>query len=499
MQELERYAMRRQDLTVDSLMERAASAVARTVLGRSPVGPVAIVAGKGNNGGDGRVAARILSERGTEVRLVDLGDPERPDESDDDEPDGRLSRALDGAAVVVDALFGFSLHGAPRPPADRAIRAMNAARERGAWVLAVDVPSGVESHSGHVHGDAVRADETLTFTAMKLGLALEPGRSHAGRVHVEPIGIDPARLAKSGKAFELEAGDVAAMLPHRAVDCHKKSCGRVFVIGGSQGMTGAACLAARAALRSGAGTVQVGVPASLVPVVEAKVTETVTVPLSETFARSIDSMAAEAVLELLDDFDVMALGPGLSLHDSTVRFVHEVVRASSLPLVVDADGLNALVGHTDLLVQRRGPTVVTPHPGELARLAGAATPEVQRDRPGFVRAAAREWGVVAVLKGAPTLIADGPPVAVNPTGNPGMATMGTGDVLTGLIAGLVAQGMSPLAAAQAGTWIHGAAGDRAADELTQYCLVAGDVLARVPAVFSRLVRDEGGKDGRYRT
>lgn len=492
-EELERYATRQQGLTVDTLMHRAACAVVERALEVAPDGPIAIVAGTGNNGGDGRVAYRMLAERGVPARLADLA--EIAGRGDLDE---LLDQATGGSAVVIDAVFGFSLHGAPRPPADAAIRAINAAGRRGAYVLAVDVPSGVESHSGHVHGDAVRARETLTFTVDKLGLAIEPGRSYAGAVRVIDIGIDPERVAMSGEAFEPDAADVGALLPERPVDCHKKSCGRVLVIGGSQGMSGAVCLAAEAALRAGAGTVQVAVPASLVPVVETKLTETVTVPLSETFARSIDSMAADAALEMLADFDVVALGPGLSLHDSTVGFVHEIVRAARLPLVVDADGLNALVGSTDLLAGRSEPTVITPHPGEMARLRAVTSEEVQHDRPGFVRAAAREWGVVAVLKGAPTLASDGAAMAVNTTGNPGMATMGMGDVLTGLLAGLMAQGAEPFRAAQAAAWIHGAAGDRAAAVLTEYCLVAGDVLARVPEVFADLVRQGGGSNGRHR-
>lgn len=490
MEELERHAMRKQGLSVETLMQRAAAAVAARVREMAPSGPIAIVAGKGNNGGDGRLAAGMLAEEGLPVRLVDLAD-----ETPVADLSARLASALDGAAIVVDALFGFSLHGAPRPPADEAVRAIDAARSRGAAVLAVDIPSGVEAHSGHVHGAAVRADETLTFSAMKVGLALEPGRSHAGQVRVIDIGIDPARVAKSGDAFEVEAADVAAMLPRRLVDCHKKSCGRVLVVGGSQGMSGSVCMVGEAALRSGAGMVELAVPASLVPIVETKITETVTIPLSETFARSVDSMAVDAVLDLLSEFDILVLGPGLSLNDSTAEFVHEVVASSALPLVLDADGLNAMVGHTDAVALRRAPTVLTPHPGEMARLAGAAIADVQHDRPGFVRSASRDLKAVTVLKGAVTLVSDGELMAVNPTGNPGMATMGSGDVLTGVIAGLMAQGVEPFAAAQAGVWIHGAAGDLAARELSEYGVIAGDILARLPRVFAGLVEGEGGGDG----
>jgi len=260
-------------------------------------------------------------------------------------------------------------------------------------------------------------------------------------------------------------------------------------------MSGAACLTAEAALRAGAGTVFLGVPASLVGVVETKLTETVTIPLPETFARSVDHRAVETVLEALPDFDVLAVGPGLSIDDGTLRFVRDLVAAAQLPLVLDADGLNALIGDMEVVAQRRHPTVITPHPGELARLAGSNTEEVQHDRPGFARQAALEWRCVAVLKGAATLTSDGSRLAVNPTGNPGMATMGAGDVLTGLIAGLMAQKVEPFDAAAAGTWLHGAAGDAAAEDLTQYCVVAGDIIRYLPRALGRIVRDEGGSLG----
>lgn len=489
MEELERWAVRRQGATIEALMERAGQAVADRAAELAPNGPIAIVVGKGNNGGDGRVAARLLGERGIPVRLVEV------DESAAGDLDAALALALDGAELVVDAVFGFSLHGPPRAPADQAIQAIGAARAAGARVLAVDMPSGVEAHSGHVHGAAVAVDETLTFSSMKLGQALEPGRTYAGRVRVVEIGIDPDRIARAGEAFSLEPGDIRALMPMRPVDCHKKQCGRVLVVAGSQGMSGAACLTAEAALRAGAGTVFLAVPASLVGVVETKLTETVTVPLPETFARSIDRIAAETVLEILPDFDVVAVGPGLSIDGGTLGFVRDLVAAAQLPLVLDADGLNALIGDMDVVARRRHATVITPHPGELARLSGSATEEVQHDRPGFARQAALEWKCVAVLKGAATLTSDGSRLAVNPTGNPGMATMGAGDVLTGLIAGLMSQKLEPFDAAAVGAWLHGAAGDAAAEELTQYCVVAGDIIRYLPRVLAGIVHDEGGSDG----
>jgi hydroxyethylthiazole kinase-like uncharacterized protein yjeF len=487
MEDLERLAARRQRLTVATLMQRAASAVADEAARLAPEGPVAVIAGAGNNGGDGRIAAELLERRGIEVRLVDL----TVDPSDKDLR-SRMAEALDGAALVVDAVFGFSLHGAPRPPATEAIAAIDAAARRGVPVLAVDVPSGVEAHSGHVHGEAVHSSVTLTFTAPKLGLAIEPGRSYAGDVVVVDIGIDPGLVEEAGQAYMPDISQIAALLPRRPVDCHKRSCGAVLVIAGSQGMTGSASMAAMAALRSGAGVVQVAVPESLVPVMETKLTEPIIVGLPETFGRSIDESALETVLDLAARFDVVALGPGLSLDDSTVAFVRGLVPALDRPLVIDADGLNALVGSTELLEARKSATVITPHPGEMARLATSTTKDVQHDRPGVARTAATDHGCIVVLKGAPTLTTDGTLIAVNPTGNPGMATMGAGDVLTGLIAGLMAQGLGAWDASVAGSWIHGASGDVARGRLTEYCLVASDILAALPDVLKDLLEYEGG-------
>lgn len=487
MEEAERWAARRQGLSAETLMERAGEAVADRAAEIAPAGPIAIIAGKGNNGGDGRVAANLLTQRGVPVRLVDLADA-----SVQADVDAALAAALEGAALAVDAVFGFSLHGPPRAPYDRAIRAMERAAAAGMAVLAVDVPSGVEAHSGHTHGVAVRATETLTMTAPKLGLMLEPGRSHAGQVTVADLGIDPKALKGAGGAYSPEPAELARLLPQRPRDSHKKQCGRVLVVAGSQGMTGAACLTAAAALRSGAGMVHVAVPASLTGVVEAKLTETITVPLPETFSRSIDETALDIILDMLPDVDVLALGPGLSLDASTVALVHALVPEAGVPLVLDADGLNAMIGFADDMAARKHPTVITPHPGELARLAGATTADVQHDRPGFARGAARDWRAVTVLKGAPTLTTAGAEIAVNPTGNPGMATAGSGDVLTGLVAGLVAQGMSPLDAAVLSAWIQGRAGDVASERLTEYCLVAGDILECVPVAFGELVAERAG-------
>lgn len=488
MAEVERWATRRQKLSVQTLIQRAAAAVARRAEELAPSGPVVVVSGKGKNGSDGRVAAGLLADKGIEVRLIDLAD-----EAAGGDSDARLAEALKGAALVVDAIFGFSLHGAPRAPADRAIAAIRAAADGGVPVLSVDVPSGVEAHSGHVHGQAVLATETLTFTTPKLGLAIEPGRSYAGRVAVADIGLDPERVAREGTVYTPERADLAAMLVPRPADLHKKQAGRVLVVAGSQGMSGAACLVAEAALRSGAGTVEVAVPASLVGVLETKLTETITIPLPETFARSVDLTALDLVLDLLPGFDVLALGPGLSLDDATVAFVRALVPAAPLPLVLDADGLNAVVGVADLIAARQDPTIITPHPGELARLMAATTAEIQHDRLGFAHRAAQELGAIVVLKGAASLTTDGALTAVNTTGNPGMATMGAGDVLTGLVAGFAAQRLDPMDAAVLATWVHGAAGDEAARLLSQYCVVASDIVAALPHVMLDLV--EGGVDG----
>lgn len=503
MNEVERRAVEASGVTLCELMERAGAAVARAASRTIRTGPVVIISGKGNNGGDGIVAARLLAEKGIACHLFLLaGEDELTPESaaalaklkaaegaraavaltqQDHLPN--LREVLPEATLVIDCIFGFGLHGAVRGLAGEVIETVNAS---GKPVLSVDIPSGVEADTGRVDGPAIKAVRTITFTAPKMGLVLAPGARLAGVTDVADIGIARELVESAGATEVHDTASVAAMLPQRSFDAHKKSCGRVLVVAGSVGMTGAAALCAQSALRAGAGTVLLAVATSLNDIFEQKLTEVMTVPMPETASRSLSVDAADKILELCDSFDVLALGPGLSLDESTAALARELVRNAGPPLVLDADGLNAVAGEARVLEERRSPTIITPHSGELARLAGTSADEIQADRLGAAKGAARRWGVVTVLKGAGTITSDGDRCAINTTGNAGLATAGTGDVLTGIIASLIAQGADAYDAAVAGVYVHGLAGDLAAAKLTGRCVVASDVLSFLPKAFGRL-------------
>jgi len=388
-----------------------------------------------------------------------------------------LARRLAAAAAVVDALFGTGLNAPVAGVAGAAIEAINACGEP---VLAVDIASGLSADSGRPLGAAVRATVTATFGHPKVGQLLYPGVEHTGLLAVVDIGIPAEALAAvAPRVTLLENHEVGALLPPRRRDAHKGDFGHVLVVAGSRGKTGAALLAAGGAARAGAGLTTLAVPATLQPVLEAQVREAMTAALPDTS----DGAALDA---LLAGRAAVVCGPGLGQAAETRALVAHVIRRSSAPLVLDADGLNAVAG-TGLLRARAGPTVVTPHPGEMARLLGADTARVQADRLGAARAFACAERVVVVLKGARTIVAapDGAG-AICPAGNPGMASGGTGDVLAGVIGGLMAQGLAPYAAASLGVFAHGASGDAVAARQGEVGLLAGDLLAELPATLARL-------------
>jgi hydroxyethylthiazole kinase-like uncharacterized protein yjeF len=483
--ELDRATQARGE-AAEALMERAGRAVARAavdLLGGTYGRRVVVVAGKGNNGGDGFVAARHLDAWGARVLVMLLGDPGELREPASAQharlavetgvrvrpfDPAALRRALQRADVAVDALFGTGFRGVPEGEAAEAIAALN---EGGASVVAVDIPSGVHGATGAVEGAAVRAELTVTFGAAKTGVLLLPGAELAGDVRVVDIGF-PADLVPTTVGVT-EPADVVAALPPRAADAHKKASGTLVVVAGSRTMTGAARLIGRAAGRIGAGYVFVCVPASILPVVQAGLTETVFVPLPETEAGTVAPDALEAVLERLEDADALALGPGLTTDPRTERFVRDLVATSPAPLVLDADGLNAFAGEPEALAARSADAVLTPHLGELARLLGAGAGA--EDRLGAARDLAARARAVALVKGSRTVIAapDGA-ARINPTGSAVLATAGTGDVLTGTVGGLLARGMSAFDAAWAGAYVHGLAGILAGRTLGEGTL-AGDV------------------------
>jgi NAD(P)H-hydrate epimerase len=491
MRAIDRWAIEQQRVPGLDLMERAGAGVTRAVERLSADGPVAVVCGKGNNGGDGLVVARLLREAGREAAVL-LSSP--PEEVGGDAranlerlpgppPLGfdQLRGSLASSAAVVDALLGTGFEGEPRGAVAEAIAQINAAERP---VVSVDVPSGVDASTGVVAGAAVRAAVTATFHAAKPGLWIRPGKACAGEVLLIDIGIP--RGAPAAGSIGLIAPTVLWLLPRRQPDGTKFTSGHVLVVGGSRGLTGAPRMSAGASMRAGAGYVTVCVPASQQPVIAAdERPELMTRPLPDD-GEGLTPEGVEQVLAAAERGGALALGPGLGRRDRALAFARELARRARVPMVLDADGLNAHAGQLEELAGRDAPTVLTPHAGELARLLGIDSAAVERERLRHARAAAVAAGAVLVLKGDDTLIADPEGrVAVSPGGSPALATAGTGDVLTGVIAALLAQRLEPFAAAAAGVCLHAAAGRRAARAVgAAEGVVASDVIAALPAARS---------------
>lgn len=488
------------------LMESAGRAVVNEILQRyshlAP-GPVLVLCGKGNNGGDGLVVARTLLQHGWQVTTLVLageasigGDArlyldilQRLGVSIDFAADlaevENLLARLPQPALIVDALFGTGLSSPIAGQHAFAIDWMNRAR---APKVAIDIPSGLDATSGAVLGSVVSADLTVTLAAAKLGQMIYPGVACCGELVVAEIGIPQTLLDELAAGILLEAGDVRNFLPPRPAGGHKGTFGHLLLVAGSRGKSGAAALAADAALRSGAGLVTVAAPASLQTTLAIKLTEVMTAPLDEIDGALAETAGAQ-IAALWQDKKVLALGPGLGRSAATLALVRQVVPDCPWPLVLDADALFALAGHCGLLALRPvGTTILTPHPGEMALLLGVSIDEIEADRVGTARRFAEEHGVVLVLKGARTVIAapDGG-ILINPTGHAGMATGGMGDLLTGTIAALLCQGAPPLAAAAAGVWLHGRSGDRLRARFGDAGLLASDLLAEIPGARSEVL------------
>jgi hydroxyethylthiazole kinase-like uncharacterized protein yjeF len=481
------------------LMERAGAGVARAVERLAPDGPVTVVCGKGNNGGDGLVVARLLRHAGRPVTVVCLaptqeysGDARANLERLPGDPPVQLSEASwAGQAALVDAVLGTGFQGVPHAAAAEAIDALNGAD---APVVSVDVPSGVDASTGVVSGTAVRAALTVTFHAAKPGLWISPGKTHAGVVQTLDIGIP--RGAPGDAPVGLIAPSVLAQLPLRGASSTKFSSGHVLVVGGSRGLTGAPRMAAEASMRAGAGYVTACVPASLQGILAtASTPEVMTRGLAGDDgdgALTLDALAG--VREASARVGAIALGPGLGRSAGASAFARALAVEADVAMVLDADGLNAHAGRLGDLAARAAPTVLTPHAGELGRLLALDSAEIERERLRHVRAAAELSAAVVVLKGDDTLIAqpDGS-VAVSPGGSPALATAGTGDVLSGVIAALLAQGLEAFTAAAAGVWLHAEAGRQAALTLgAAEGVIATDVIAALPAARRRCACDDRG-------
>lgn len=498
---------------VDALCELEGAARARAPEQRAlSARSVDVVCGAGHNGGDGLVVARHLHMLGERVRVhLVAADPGRLGEV----VAAQLERARrvgveivhsdDGAlgldaCVVVDALFGTGLarnvEGAPA----RAIRSIADARGDGSRVVSIDLPSGIDADTGAVLGFAVAADATVTISLPKPGLLLHPGRAHAGRVFVARIGIadalpGDAALVAATPIVWTRSG-IAHALPSRPAAGHKGRFGHVLVVAGSEGKTGAAALAARAAMRSGAGLVTLACAHGLNDILEVKCTEVMTAPVGRAGARQLGDDALETLQALAAERDALALGPGIGVDAATVRLVRALCESIGAPMVLDADGLNALGRDLSLLKGRPGRTVLTPHPGEAARLLGTSPAEINADRIGAARALADASAAVVVLKGASTVVADvDGRVCVNPTGNASLASGGTGDVLTGVVAAHLAQGLDPFVAAASAVYLHGAAADAWSERHGDSGLAASDLVDALPQTAARLrAREAVGPD-----
>lgn len=507
MRALDRHTIETLGVAGELLMESAGRTVADEVLRRLPgTGDVAVtvLCGGGNNGGDGLVVARLLQLAGVAPRVWVMGDPGRMsgDAAANRDRALRVGVRLESGelrlperGVVVDALFGTGLardvEGAPA----EAIERLRAARQRAGGalqVVAVDLPSGLASDTGQVLGVAVEADVTVTIGLPKLGLVLEPGRSLAGQVVVARIGIADETPDVRAQAELWTARGAARQLPPRPPAGHKGSFGHVLVVAGSEGKTGAATLSALGASRVGAGLVTIACPAGLNDILEIKCTETMTAPVADTAERALAAAAEDGVLALAAERDVVAMGPGVGRSHETGSLMRALAKRVEKPLVIDADGLWALREEPELLRGRAAPTVLTPHPGEAASLLGCRAAEVNRDRLAAARQLADRTGAVVLLKGAATVAADPAGRAiVNPTGGPALAAGGTGDVLLGMLAGWLGQGLPALEAAALAAWVHGAAADSRARH-GHAGLLASEIADAVPAVVDDLRRRASG-------
>lgn len=496
-------------VSLAELMERAGEAVATAVCEVAPTGHVLVVCGGGNNGGDGWVAARALRERGRDVRVVSLVDPAglreparsaaaRAQETGvawtASRPAAAIRELAGDAALVVDAVLGIGVDGPVRDAASEVLHEMVAASRP---VLAVDVPSGVDADTGALLGPVPRAVMTVTFIASKPGLLMHPATAYAGEVRVVDLGV-PVGARRTPRVDIWEAADYAALLPVPPRDAHKGDRGSVLIVAGSRLYAGAAVLATSGAMRMGAGYVFAAVPASVVPVLQSALPHVIAIGLAETGEGALGDRAAEHVLRLSRDVDAIVIGPGLTTHASVASAVRSIVHVVRGPLVLDADALNAM-GPAGLgaVKERRDPTVLTPHPGELARLLEVSPADVQGDR---ISSALRASGpsCACVLKGARTVVACDDRALITMAGNPGMATAGMGDVLAGMTGTLLAQGLEPLEAAALAVYLHARAGDLAADELTEVCLTSKDLPAYLPAAVRELLahREGWGLSGR---
>jgi hydroxyethylthiazole kinase-like uncharacterized protein yjeF len=506
MQAMDRLTIESFGLPGRILMENAGREAARLFLSHFSEAArrgAGVLAGPGNNGGDGHVMARCLAQKGYPVAvyllspaskvkgdaaanlklLAPLGVPVV--EVANEAALAAHQQEMQSAAVWIDAVFGTGLNSEVKGLFHTAIEFINQLNRP---VFAVDIPSGLSADTGQPCGVCIRAQVTATFAFPKLGQVLFPGADYCGELEVVDIGIPPHIVdSVRPRQFLISAKDIRSYLPRRPADTHKGRTGHLLVVAGSPGKTGAAAMTAMSALRAGAGLVTLGIAQSLHPVMETIMLEAMTAPLPDSGTGILGPSTCETLLALAQGKSCLAIGPGLGLAPETAEMVRNLIRSSPVPIVIDADGLNHLAGHLDMLKRLSVPAVLTPHPGEMARLLGTTATAVQRDRIGCARDLAATCKVHVVLKGARTVVAhpDGG-VHVNPTGNAGMASGGMGDVLTGAIAGLITQGIRPELAARAAVYLHGAAGDSLSRTAGPWGYLAGEVMNALPGEMAKL-------------
>ena len=490
------------------LMERAGLAVASRIKEAFSPRKVIIIAGSGNNGGDGLVVARNLYNEGWDVKVFLTVKPE--DLKGDALLQYRIavkfglkiylmnefltnySSLITRHCILVDALLGTGISKNVTGLLSEVISYLNRSNVP---IISVDIPSGISSDNGQIMGEAVRADYTVTFGLPKRGHLLYPGAQHSGKLFIEDIGF-PKELLNSEKLhIELLTKDkVSPLIPKRPRYSHKGNYGHVLIVAGSKGKTGAAIMAAKACLRSGAGLVTLGIPKSLADVFQSRVTEEMILALPDKGDGTLSQRAARVILNFLNErATTLAIGPGIGISSDTKKLMGILIKTSTTPMVIDADGINSLKGERAMFSKLKAPIILTPHPGEMARLLGkqkgvsVKTQDIERNRINVPFSFAKETGTYLVLKGVPTIIAGPDGMAyINSTGNPGMASAGTGDVLTGMISAFLSQGLSPTHASILGVYMHGFAGDSAAAEKGEHPLIATDIIEKIPFAFHSL-------------
>jgi ADP-dependent NAD(P)H-hydrate dehydratase / NAD(P)H-hydrate epimerase len=505
MREMDRLTIQNYGVPSLTLMERAGERITDAILqrfGRAAKKGVLVVAGKGNNGGDGFVVARMLKKKRVPCEVVLLAKPDElsPDAARNHQAyvkskgkvvettEGaldRLAQSMMGKGLIVDAILGTGMKNDVRGFYAEAITVMNTA---GVPIVSVDIPSGLHTDRGTPLGVAVQAEMTVSLGYPKLGQVIYPGLDYVGELVIGDIGIDSRAIAEVAPKTELlEKDEIRWLVPRREPDTHKGTYGHVLVVAGSRGKTGAAILACRAAARMGAGLVTLAAPRALNNIFAGSMIEVMTEPLRDNPAEEMEPLSDDEWQRLLTRKNVLLFGPGIGVNDGTRNTLRWLLKNLEMPWVIDADGLNNLAFEINRLRTAKIPPVITPHPGEMARLIGTDTASVNEDRVGVARGFATKHRCHVVLKGARTVLATARgEVFINPTGNPGMASGGMGDVLAGMLAALLGQGLCPEDAMKLGVYLHGFTGDRAAAEKGNIGLIASDIIEGLPAAMREL-------------